>query len=135
VVSQYINMFNLKLMRYVSLGTALSLSLPPDPIEQSSSLQANMSSTRPVIPSTVWNRKVLYCIHKDPPPVSILSQINPLHTSPFHYLKNHFNIILLSMPKSSRLSLCLRSAHHNALCTFWYRSNKDRLYIRFARRK
>jgi len=35
----------------------------------------------------------------------IMSQISPAHASPSHILKIHFNIILLSMPKSCKRSL------------------------------
>jgi len=38
--------------------------------------------------------KVHYCIHQYLPPVPVLNQINPVHTSPFPFLKIHFNIIM-----------------------------------------
>lgn len=37
-----------------------------------------------------------------PPPVPILIQINTIHTHTSYFPKNHFNIILLSGPKSSK---------------------------------
>jgi len=63
------------------------------------------------------NPKVNYRIHKRPPPVPILSQINTVCSSQSNLMKIHFNIILLSTPGSNKWSLLFRSSHKNTECT------------------
>jgi hypothetical protein len=64
--------------------------------EQSPFWEANSSLAGQEIPRILWNPKFNYRVHKRPPPVPILGQINPIHVSPSHLLKTHFNIILPS---------------------------------------
>jgi hypothetical protein len=70
--------------------------------------EASWFSAGQEVPHILWKLKVHYHIHTCLPPVRILSQIDPLYTPPFHFLKIHFNIILPSLPGSSKWSCSFR---------------------------
>ena len=80
---------------------------------QSPSWEANWLAASQEIPRILWNTKIHYHIHKCPPIVPILSQLNPVHNSTTHFLKIHLNIILPSMPESPQWFLTPRFHHQN----------------------
>jgi len=57
-------------------------------MEQSPYWEANWFSASEEIPRLIWNPKVHYRIHKYPPHVPILSQLNPIHTTISHILES-----------------------------------------------
>ena len=76
-------------------------------MEQSSSWAARRSWVSQETPRTLWHPKVHYRIHKSPPPVTILSPINPVHASCFCFFKVRLHSIFhlrLGFPNTLFLS-------------------------------
>jgi hypothetical protein len=83
--------------------------------------QANSSSAIQEIPKILWNMKVHSCVHKNPPLVSILFQINSVHASHLFLWERYPPIytqvflVVSSLPVSS-LKSCL---HLSPMSVTW----------------
>ena len=95
-------------MRYIVICGLPRSTLLTYSMVQSPSWEANWFAASQEIPPILRNPKVQYRTHKRPPPVSILSQPNPVHIPTSHLMEIHPNIIHPSTPRSPQWSLSLR---------------------------
>jgi hypothetical protein len=89
--------------------------MSPNYLEESPSSEANRFPASEEISRIFWNPKVHYRIYKSPPPVPMMSQIDPVSASASHFSEIHFNIILPPTPRSSKCFKCfLRSINYSS---------------------
>jgi hypothetical protein len=88
-------------------------------MDQSPTWENNWSSDSQETTPILWNQKCRHRIHKTPPPVPILCQINTVYTPTSHFLNFHLtsNTIFPSTPGYARLSLPFTFPHHNLVYT------------------
>jgi len=84
-------------------------------MEQSPSWEVNRFAASQETPRILWNPKVHYRLHKYLPPVSILSQLDPVHTPTSKFVNIHINIILPSTSESPKWSLSLKFPHQDPI--------------------
>lgn len=76
----------------------------------------------------LWNLKIHCHVQQSKTSVPILSHMNPVHSNPPYFLKMHFNIILLSVHKTSEWPMPFRFFSKNVVCIYNIR-NVDGLYL------
>jgi len=71
-------------------------------MEQNLYREANSRSASQEIPHLLWNPKIHCSVHKNPPLIPLLSQMNPVQNFSPYFCKFHANIIILSTSRTSK---------------------------------
>ena len=87
-------------------------------MEESPSKEDDRSTASQEIPHIFWNPEVHHHVQRSPPPAPYPVPNEASSCSLSHTLKIRINIILPSIPRSSKWSLSLRFLHHNPVCTY-----------------
>jgi hypothetical protein len=87
---------------------------PNSLMELSRSWEAANCAATQELPSVLWNPK--YRVHKSHLLVHILSQINPIHTTPSYLSQIHFNIVHSHTSWSSQWPLSFWNSHQYPIC-------------------
>jgi hypothetical protein len=82
-------------------------------MELNSSWEAASCSDTQKLPNILWKPKVRYRVQKDLQLLPILSQMNPVHTTPSYLSKIYFNIMSSHALKSSQRSPPFWLSHQN----------------------
>ena len=99
-------------------------------MQQSPSCDPNRISASQEIPLIYSTRRFITTI-KVPTSVSILIQLDPVHTTKFHFLKFHFNIIHPSTPRSPKCTHSFKFLYQNPV----YTSPLPILYLMYCHKR
>ena len=87
-------------------------------MQQSPSWEANGFSASQKFSRILRNPNIHYHTHNRRSPASILSQINPVHAFPYHFLKIHIKIFLPSTLRSCTWSLFFGLSDQKPVCAY-----------------